>query len=81
MSKKVTRTRATKQEIAAAHALAFVTFLPASFDKRFARGIQEIEEAGITDKQREYLTKIVHRYRRQIPTARALLPLSVEGDE
>lgn len=60
------------------------TFLPASFDKRFARNMGHIAErtAGeLTDRQRSCLNALVYRYRRQIPTpivAKAALRLAAE---
>lgn len=52
----------------AACALKGVTFLPGSWDKRFARDMREAIEAGrdLTDKQQQALYNVVHRYRRQI---------------
>jgi len=43
-------------------------FLPGSFDKRFARDLDsQLANSGeITEKQRAYLVKLVHKYRRQI---------------
>lgn len=41
-----------------------VTFLPASPDKSFFNNIKNATK--ITEKQAEYLIRIVHRYRRQI---------------
>lgn len=40
------------------------TFLPGSWDKRFARGLDGAEE--ITERQAVCLDKMVHRYRKQI---------------
>jgi hypothetical protein len=54
--------------------LSFVTMLPGSWDKRFARSmesrLQAKAEKGetleITEKQAEQLLRMAHRYRRQI---------------
>ena len=45
-------------------ALSEVTFLPASFDKRFARSV--IGAVKLTEKQRNYAVFIFNKYRRQI---------------
>jgi len=47
------------------------TFLPASFEKRFARDMGDISDnAGkLTEKQRTMLCALVWRFRRQIPAA------------
>lgn len=45
-------------------ALKGVTFLPASFDKRFARSI--IGATVLTEKQRNYGLYVFNKYRRQI---------------
>ena len=50
-----------------------VTFLPASWDKRFARGISSLDY--LTDKQLAALEKMFHRYRRQIPNHAPLCPI------
>lgn len=60
------------------------SFLPASFDKRFARNVGHIADrtAGeLTDRQRSCLNSLVYRYRRQIPApivAKAALRLADE---
>lgn len=50
-------------------ALSRVTFLPATFDKRFAKGLLAMMESdpekGLTDNQDACLRRIVHKYRRQ----------------
>lgn len=59
-------------------------FLPASFDKRFARNMGHlVDRVGgeITDRQRSCLNALVYRYRRQIPAtivAKAALRLADE---
>lgn len=64
--------------------LRLCSFLPASFDKRFARSMGHIAErtAGeLTDRQRSCLNALVYRYRRQIPApivAKAALRLAAE---
>jgi hypothetical protein len=60
----------TENERKLAVALGGCSFPPATAQKRFARHISEqanAPEPKITDKQRAYLHKMVHRYRRQIP--------------
>lgn len=60
------------------------SFLPSSFDKRFARNVGHIADktAGeLTDRQRSCLNSLVYRYRRQIPAlivAKAALRLADE---
>lgn len=74
--------RMTDNERALAGALGCCTFLPGSNHKRFARNIAAqatAEEPKITDKQRGYLHKMVHRYRRQISTA--ILELRLDDAE
>ena len=62
----------TPGEIAVALALGRCTFLPASWDKRFARDMasaaQHAPASEITDRQRAHLLRLCHKYRRQIPT-------------
>ena len=58
------RTPATVEELAAIRAIADVTYPPAIGAKRFARQIQG--ETELTAGQRDFLWKIVWRYRRQI---------------
>jgi hypothetical protein len=55
-------------EIRAALALGACRFTPASFDKRFVRGLagEARTTKRITDKQAVLLWELVHRYRRQI---------------
>ena len=46
-----------------------VTYLPASFNKRFARSMEQLAEQEtytLTDRQRWLLWRMVFRYRRQI---------------
>ena len=59
---------ATDEDKANIAKLVRCTFLPGSFDKRFARDIdsQLANSCEITEKQRAYLVKLVHKYRRQI---------------
>lgn len=60
----------TPAQIEAAIALEKCTFLPGSYEKKFARGMAAIatSEPGreLTDKQLAYLEKLLHRYRRQL---------------
>ena len=59
---------ATDEDRANIAKLVRCTFLPASFDKRFARDLNsQLANGGeITEKQRAYLVKLIHKYRRQI---------------
>lgn len=49
-----------------------VTYLPGSFDKRFARDMYAILKNNpnyeLTEKQRKYIFIMLKRYRRQIPS-------------
>ena len=68
----------TDAEQTLAKALDNCTFVPGSNHKRFARnlaGQASAVDPKITDKQREYLHVLVHRYRRQIPTYVLMLRL------
>lgn len=78
MSTVKTRRPMTEDERAIANALRSVTFLPASFDKRFARSMwaeEAGEGGGITEKQAELLRVFAHRYRRQLPAKIAAMGL------
>lgn len=75
MSKKKPREPATDDELKACKALNYCTFQPGSWDKRFVRNLfQEMwheptrakQDATITDGQREWLWRLVWKYRRQI---------------
>jgi len=59
---------ATSEDRANIAKLVRCIFLPASFDKRFVRDLySQLANSGeITEKQRAYLAKLVHKYRRQI---------------
>lgn len=50
-------------------ALAACSFLPASRDKRFARDMAIIVDAGcpLTQKQVEHVNRLARKYRRQMP--------------
>ncbi len=53
----------------AIESLAYCTFLPGSFNKRFAHNLNSYpEDKLLTVKQRQTLWKLVNRYRRQIRT-------------
>lgn len=58
--------------IAIARALGDCFFLPASWDKRFARQMAYVAEHSpdkdLTDKQIANLIRLAHKYRRQMPT-------------
>lgn len=61
----------TESEIRIVTALRACTFLPASWDKRFARDLYDTATYApgheLTDRQRAWLLRLVHKYRRQIP--------------
>lgn len=61
----------TEDQHAMAIHLGACRFLPASFDKRFARDMWAIAaenpEKELTEKQHTYLCRAVYKYRRQIP--------------
>lgn len=58
----------TTDEMQAVMALVRCTFLPGSWDKRFVRALgQHARDTPLSDKQREWLWKLVWKYRRQIP--------------
>lgn len=54
-------------------ALGHCSFLPGGWDKRFARNMsfvaQHSPEVDFSERQRVHLIRLVHKYRRQIPTA------------
>lgn len=56
----------TAEEAQAIQALQRVTYLPGSWDKRFARDVSYL--TTITEKQAAQVRRLVHRYRRQIKT-------------
>lgn len=64
-------TDATEEEKKLIQAIAGIRFLPATFDKRFARKIQAYEK--LTAGQREQLARIAIRYRRQLPNSIVLI--------
>lgn len=78
MSTKVVYRAMTAAELSAALALSNVRFPVASPPKRFARHLVSqacAAEPTITDRQADYLWRVVHTYRRQIPErVRALAP-------
>lgn len=50
-------------------ALSKCTFLPGSWDKRFARDMAGLFPGGdLTEKQRANVLRLVHKYRRQLDT-------------
>jgi hypothetical protein len=61
----------TTDEISIIHALSNVTYLPGSFNKRFIRSLNGIAdnkpEQEITEKQREWMYRLLYTYRRQVP--------------
>jgi hypothetical protein len=50
-----------------------------SFDKRFIKDMQYWKDRDLSDKQKEVLTKLLIKYRRQIPGCEELL-LEVDRD-
>ena len=48
-------------------ALGRCIFLPASWDKRFARALAEMPEDKITERQRRNVIRLAWKYRRQMP--------------
>ena len=58
-------------------ALEACSFLPGSWDKRFARNMaaksRHAPAGDFTEKQRVHLIRLAHRYRRQIPVAVIIL--------
>lgn len=66
----------TDAERAAVFALTPVSYTPGCADKRFAKDMAYVarsEEGRISVRQREYLCRLVHRYRRQVPGWERLL--------
>ena len=67
------RKEMTREQVEIALALGNVRFLPASFDKRFAQnmhGLASVEpEKELTEKQVEWLYRILYKYRKQVPVA------------
>ena len=61
----------TSEEIEISKALNICTYLPGSYEKRFARAMASIAEYNpsydLTEKQRVWLYKQLKRYRKQIP--------------
>lgn len=62
----------TPAMIGIARHLGRCTFLPGSWDKRFARDIAALAEHSpdkdLTDRQAAHLLRLTHKYRRQMPT-------------
>jgi hypothetical protein len=62
----------TERQIALIRALAECSFLPASFDKRFARRLRMLANdkpgATLSKAQHATLLGLIHRYRRQLST-------------
>lgn len=67
---KPQRTPMTDEDVFMIKALSNATLWPASWDKRFVRSIaknvDEDPDRGITDRQREMVRFLAHRYRRQV---------------
>lgn len=63
---------ADERKMALAISPMLVTYIPGIGTKRFARDIADLAElpdAAITEAQAVYLRQVVHRFRRQIPSA------------
>lgn len=64
----------TPEEIKTALALRKCTFLPGSYEKRFVASMASIAECNSTielsEKQKAYLAKVKHRYRKQLGIAK-----------
>lgn len=58
-----------------ASALSQVTFLPGSFDKRFVKQLPNWLEREMTEKGRDKMIALFHKYRRQIPNYEKLKSL------
>lgn len=64
---------ATQLDVDRLRALASVSMIPGIGSKRFVREMQRVEvDAPLSDKQRQYITSLAWRYRRQMP--RSLVP-------
>jgi len=65
----------TEHERVAAKGLGNASILPGGFDKRFARQISTIAENSpekeLSEKQKEWLLRLVYKYRRQLPLSYA----------
>lgn len=61
----------TEHEIKIAKNLGNVSVLPGGFDKRFIRQVSSIAnnnpEQELSEKQKEWMLRLVYKYRRQIP--------------
>lgn len=66
-------------------ALARVTYLPGSADKRFARDMAARKAINpdyeMSERQRAYLRRLVHRYRRQIGVRQASVLIDKHDEE
>lgn len=71
MSKKTERFPLTEEQRKAIAALGKCSFIPGSFEKRFARDVEAQSEEGLTLKQYNFAKKLIFKYRKQIfgPTA------------
>lgn len=64
----------TDIERAAVAGLWRCTFLPGTWDKRFSRALAKRDASKpLSEKQQEWLWKLVWKYRRQIPEQRVIL--------
>jgi hypothetical protein len=57
-------TEMTADQLEICKALATVTYLPGSWDKRMGTGLRYYEK--LTDKQNEWMYRLLYKYRRQI---------------
>ena len=81
MTDKRPRTLFTDDQKRKAELLSHCTFLPASYDKRFARNIhaEAVDpDGGLTEKQAALLERMYYRYRRQISNMGGVIPPFVE---
>lgn len=55
-----------------------VTFLPGSWDKRFARDMASLGEYDLlTERQQEQVERMAHRYRKQLTARGFVVPVEV----
>jgi len=81
MTNPLPRTPFTDEQRRKAALLSRCTFLPASWDKRYARDIWALAQdadGGLTEKQAAHLERMYWRYRRQISAMNGDIPPFVE---
>jgi hypothetical protein len=61
----------TKDQLLISKALGSIRYLPGSFDKRFALNLAHIaedcQEKELTEKQNEWMYRLLYKYRNQLP--------------